>query len=163
MAVAPKRILKVGKSRISIGAMTTDVALAGMKADTTYVPIGGIRNIGNSGMSYQAINVEEIDDGIVRKGKGVGNPGSLPLTMSRRPTDAGQLKLIEASRSDDAFNIRIEEPAGGGKWQVTYATALVMGRENGRGGPNDTRTLISTLEFTEEAIEDPTLADTLAA
>ncbi len=162
MAVAPKKILKVGKSRISIGAMTTDVSLAGFKADT-YTPIGGIRNLGNSGTTYQAINVEEIDDGMVRKGKGVGNPGSQPITMSRRPSDAGQLALIEASRADDAFNFRIEEPAGGGKWKVTYVTALVMGRENGRGGPNDTQTLVSTLELTEEPIEDPTLADALAA
>jgi hypothetical protein len=144
--------LPVARSKVSVGGVTaayTEVALA---ADT-YTLIGGVRTIGEFGDTYQTISVDEVNDGRTRKAKGTANAGTMQLTCSRLVDDAGQIAMIAAAESLDAFNIKVEVPLGGGAFETTYLSALVMSKSRGLGGPNDTQTATFNLELTEAPLE----------
>lgn len=147
-----KKVLGVGKTKLYIGSVTDTFDVSTLAADT-WVVVDGVRNIPEFGDSYQLISVDEVNDGRTRKGKGVANAGSMQIVCSRRRADPGQIKVAEASRSEDAYNIKVEIPQGGGKFETNYITALVMGRQKGLGGPNDSQTFMFTLELTEEPLE----------
>ena len=124
--------LPVARSKVSIGGATaawTEVAAA---ADT-YVVIGRIRNIGGFGDTYQEITVDEVNDGRTRKAKGTANAGNMELVCSRDADDAGQIALIAAAESQEAFNFKVELPNGDGTDQVYYVSALVMSQNLGLG------------------------------
>lgn len=143
--------LPVARSRVSVGGATdtyTEVALA---ADT-YVVIGGVRNIGAFGDTFQVITVDEVNDGRTRKAKGTANAGTMELMCSKRLDDVGQIAMDAAAESQDAFNFKIELAQGDGTFEVSYISALVMSKSVGLGGPNDTQTKTYSLELNEAPI-----------
>ncbi len=149
MANKPK---PVARSKVSIGGATdawTEVAAA---ADT-YVQIGRIRNIGNFGDTFQEITVDEVNDGRTRKAKGTANAGTMELVCSRDATDVGQIAMLAAADSYDAFNFKIELANGDGTFDVFYISALVASKNIGLGGPNDTQTRTFSLSLNEAPIE----------
>lgn len=146
--------LPVARSTLAIGGATGTFDATAAAADT-YIPIGGIRNLGTFGDTYTPINVEEISDARVRKALGTANGGTMEVVCSRRVADVGQI-AAKAAAGLGAYNFKLTVPVEGGETQVTYLSALVASKPRGLGGPNDTQTVTFSLEITEAPIEaDP--------
>ncbi len=149
MANKPK---PVARSKVSIGSATTTWDETTAAADT-YVQIGRIRNIGGFGDTFQEITVDEVNDGRTRKAKGTANAGNMEIVCSRDATDVGQIAMIAAAESYDAFNVKVELANGDGTFDVSYLSVLVMSKNIGLGGPNDTQTITFNLSLNEAPIE----------
>lgn len=146
--------LPVARSKVSIGSATTTWTELAASGDS-YVVIGRIRNIGGFGDQYQEITVDEVSDGRTRKAKGTANAGTMELVCSRDDEDLGQQALLAAAESDQPFNFKIELPNESGSSDVYYLSALVMSKNIGLGGPNDTQTRTFSLSINEAPIEVP--------
>jgi hypothetical protein len=146
-----KNPLPVARSKVSLGGPTEtwDEATA---AEDTYVQIGRIRSIGGFGDTFQPITVDEVNDGRTRKSKGTANAGTMEIVCSRDAEDEGQIAMLAAAESYEAFNFKIELPNSDGTFEVNYISALVMSKNVGLGGPNDTQTRTFSLELNEAPI-----------
>lgn len=147
------RIVKTAKTKVSIGAVADDEpTLAKYEADTTYIPIDGLTNIGGYGGTRQLITSDHVGSGKTKKAKGSINYGSMNLAADYQPSDPGQLAVEAAVEADDAYNIKVERPIGKGKVRIDYFPAFVMSNANELGGSNDAQKLQITLELDDKPL-----------
>ncbi|WP_019998771.1 hypothetical protein [Aureimonas ureilytica] len=149
------RIVKTAKAKVSIGVVADDEpTLAKYKADTAYILIDGLTNIGAYGASRQLITSDHVNSGVTKKAKGSTNYGSMNIAADYQPNDPGQIAVEAAVESDDRFNIKVERPIGKGKWRVDYFPAYVMSNSNELGGSNDAQKLQITLELDDKPVTE---------
>lgn len=143
------RILAVLGTTVSIGGVTAATANLTQFTGDTYVEIDGVKNVGSFGDSRQLITSDQVGSGRTKKAPGTSNAGTLELTCDRVPADPGQIDMIEASKSNDRFNFKIEVPVGGVKFETHYVTGYVMGDPKNFGGPNSVQECAFTIELDE--------------
>lgn len=98
-------------SKVFIGGILedqdTDFAAADF-SDVTWVEIGRLKTIGSFGDTSNAIESTYIGRARVQRRKGSRNAGELEMTMDIDASDAGQLALIAAQKSDANHAFKIE-------------------------------------------------------
>lgn len=142
-------------SKLSIGpakAFTgTDlVATDFTTGSPTWTEIKGATNLGTAGDTAALITSEQIAIRRTRKMKGTRNAGSMQVVCDLDYSDAGQLALIAAEKTDDTYAFRIEfadAPVGGGTNSFRYFVALVMSVSEALEEANNAMKLNATLEL----------------
>ena len=130
-----------GSFSISTTAVNADQTLSEFEA-LTYTPVGSIGNIGDTGISQNAVSYSTWDRPVLQKGKGEADAGSPTLEFLDVPS-AGQDAMLAAASFDDANNYAflIEWPDG----SKEYNRGLVMGPARPKGGNEDFKRLVYTL------------------
>lgn len=103
-------------------------------ADDTYEVVGEVTEIGEFGPSRSIVEFASLDDGRMRKLRGVENLGDMTVTYADDGTNDGQQDMEAAyavtSAAADEFNFRIQlnDSAGAGLDPTTiYVRAKVSG------------------------------------
>lgn len=78
----------------------------------TWVLVGEVTNVGEYGREYDLIDHAPIDTRQIVQIKGNYREGSLPLTFGSTPTDAGQIIINTASKSDNNYSFKVERTDG---------------------------------------------------
>lgn len=140
-------------------AQETDLDQAGFAA-LTYVKIGDMGELGETGTSQNVLTYDTWAESVVRKAKGMKNAGDPDVEVARKPTDAGQIALRAAAKTNlnYAFKIVRNDPAtGGGTPTIIYNRGLVAGPKRPNGRNEDFDLEVYTLGFQqEEIVVDPT-------
>ena len=139
------------KTEVRIGKFRTDfrhainldgVYLQDQKRDT-------LLSVGHLGVDldiwallHKQVNVSnvELNDGRVRKAKGIRDAGNLALTVARDPSDAGQDALIAAEGTSSKYAFKVTYPdrlTAGGADGIDYFRALVMSKRNNVGSADN--------------------------
>ena len=137
------------KVRISDAATTQDADEAAVKA-LTFVDIGKAENIGSVGGGAEEVTFQSINELYATKMKGTRDSGTMELTMGFDATDAGQLALIAAEKTDGYYGFELEfndAPTGGTPSKVHFV-ALVMSVQNSPDSANSVSKLVSNLSIT---------------
>jgi hypothetical protein len=115
----------------------------------TWTEVGGTRNLGSSGDTSELIPVDLINEDRTRKLKGTRNAGSMQFVSALDLSDAGQLALIAAEKTKDAYPIKIQfkDAPAGGTPSLRYFVALVMSAQEQLDEANSVMTLNTTLEI----------------
>jgi len=136
-----------------------DLDEAGFAA-LTYVKIGDMGELGETGTSQNILTYDTWAESVVRKAKGMRNAGDPDVETSRNPTDPGQIALRAAAKTNSnyAFKIERNDPAtSGGTPTIIYNRGLVAGPKRPNGRNEDFDLEIYTLGFQqEEVVVDPT-------
>lgn len=149
-----KTPLPVARTRLSIGSATGTYDQTTLAADT-YTRIGRVRSMPGFGETYADIQVEEVDDGRTRFGKGTASGTAMDVVCSRQLTDPGQAKANAASLTALSYNLKMEIPNEAGGFDVVYFSVLVNSSNVGLGGPNDTQTVTYNMRPQEAPIVVP--------
>lgn len=120
----------------------------------TWVPIGGLTDMGTFGDTSQLVTSDQIGNSRTRKAKGVRNAGSWNIVADLNYADAGQLAVIAAEKVNETYSFRItfDDAPAGGTPSVRYFTALVMGTPEQLGGANDAMKLNMSLEIDSNVV-----------
>ena len=129
-------------SKLYIGPAITSATdtLAEFRSITSWVEIGLIENLGEVGDEAALVTGAAIGDARVRKAKGARDGGNMTVVCFHDPEDAGQIAAIaaadDASNSNYAFKLTLNDPPVGQIGTIEYFRALVMG-ERLNVGTND--------------------------
>lgn len=144
-------------SRIYIGpamAFTGTDLVAGDFPSTgegaiTWTEIKGHTDLGSSGDTSELVTSNQIGIRRTRKAKGSRNAGSKTLIMDFDPTDAGQIAILAAEKTDDsyAFKITLDDAPTGGTPSERYFLAFVMSHEEQLGEANNAVKISAMLEI----------------
>lgn len=128
-------------SKIFIGpAVPTTTDTEAEFSALTWVEIGLVESLGEFGDQSNAVNFSSLNDGRVRKAKGVRDAGNLALTVARDPSDAGQNALIDAEGTNNKFAFKVTYPdrvTPTGTDSIDYFRALVMSKRNNVGSADN--------------------------
>lgn len=140
-------------------AQPTDLDQAAFAA-LTYVLIGDLGEVGETGTSQNVLTYDTWAESVVRKAKGMRNAGDPTVEVARNSTDAGQVALRAAAKTNlnYAFKIvRNDALTGGGTPTIIYNRGLVTGPKRPNGRNEDFDLEVFTLGFQqEEIVVDPT-------
>lgn len=106
-------------TKIYIGAVMDDVdtdVTSTSFAAQTWVEIGGHTSIGSFGDTAAEVSAQEIGRARDIRQKGTRNAGTLTLTCNLNTTDAGQIALIAAEKTNFNYAFRVvfpDKPATG--------------------------------------------------
>lgn len=108
----------------------------------TYTEVGNIGNIGDTGISQNAVSYSTWDQPVLQKGKGEANAGD-PTIEFLDVASAGMDLMLAAASFDDPDNraFLITWPDG----SKEYNRGLVMGPTRPKGGNEDFKRLVFTL------------------
>ncbi len=117
-------------------------------ASATWTEIGGHTDLGSSGDTSELITSNQIAISRTRKAKGVRNAGSKTIVMDFDPSDAGQLALLAAEKTNDSYPFKMElsDAPAGGTPSIRYFLAFVMSHEEQFGEANNNVKISVTLE-----------------
>ena len=132
-----------------------------LAAETGWVEIGEVEDLGEFGRKYNKIEVKSLGNRGIRKAKSSFDDGSIRLKIHADADDLGQDALATAVDDDDAYNFKIEENDAGDGVGATPTTskfrAKVMGMPKSVGSGD------SVVDFTVELeIDSGTLVVTAA-
>lgn len=133
-----------------------DLAASDFSA-VTWVEVKGWQSMGSLGDTRELVSQPIIDNSRVSKAKGTKNAGNMENMFSMVPTDAGQLKLIEAVDSIHNYPVKIElndAPAVGADpfpSQRLFA-GLFMTQSEVAGDANSPRNLQATVEINSNVV-----------
>lgn len=130
-------------------AFDGDDLVAGDFTSTSWTEVGGTTDLGTSGDTAQLITSTHVGNKRDRKLKGSRNAGSMQVVMDLDYSDAGQIALIAAEKSDRSFAFRItfnDAPTGGKPSQRMFI-AYVMSATEALGSSNSVQQLQATLEI----------------
>lgn len=74
----------------------------------TWVEVGGVGSVGETGSSTNILNYETWGDDVVQKAKGLTDAGSPDIEVARDPDDAGQVILRTAAATNLIYALKIE-------------------------------------------------------
>lgn len=100
---------------------------------TGWVLVGMVERIGARGPRSSVVKGNVISEGVTRKGKGVRDNGSMPLTCFDEPLDPGQQALRAAEDTNNKFAIKVSprnRSAPGNTDSIQYFRALVVSAED---------------------------------
>jgi len=131
---------------ISTAAAARDADQASIEA-LTFTPIGETETLGTYGDTAERIDFTSVKDTYTRSFKGTRSPGEMELTCGLDPTDAGQLALMAAERTDDVYGFEIvfNDAPSGGTPSKRYFTALVGSINENPEGANNLPRLVAML------------------
>jgi hypothetical protein len=120
-------------TKVYIGPAVAQAAadtLAELEALTPYVEVKEVESVGEYGDESSIVNFAALGDGRQRKSKGARDAGNLALTVGHDPLDAGQIALIAAEATNDAYAIKIELSDGPAGYEnsVHYFRAIVSSK-----------------------------------
>lgn len=123
----------------------------------TWIEIGRWSQMGDFGDTSQLITSSLINEGRDKKMKGTKNAGSMQNVFANDATDAGQIALIAASKTNKNYPIKIEmndAPAVGAspKPGQRLFQALIMNANETGGDANTVRNLNSTFEINSNIV-----------
>jgi hypothetical protein len=123
----------------------------------TWTEIGGWETMGALGDTSELIVAQLIGEGRDSKTKGTRNAGSMENNFAVLPTNAGQIALIAAEATRNAYAFRIEyndAPATGASPTPSRRmfAGVVMGAAETGGSANTVRMLQSTIEVTTNIV-----------
>jgi len=165
LAVAAARVASFANTNADAGIYICTTAQADVLDEAafellTYVLIGDMGELGQTGTQQNILTYDTWAESVVQKAKGMKNAGDPTLEVARKPTDAGQIALRAAAKTNlnYAFKIVRNDPATvDGTPTIIYNRGLVVGpaRPNGRNEDFDLE--VFTLGFQqEEIVVDPT-------
>ena len=126
----------------------------------TWVQVKGVGNHGESGTTTNILNYDTWDTTVTQKAKGVSDAGSPEIEVARLPTDAGQVAMRVAAKTNLNYAFKLEgndKPTVNGTPTIIYTRGLVTGprRPNGRVEDFDLEVFTLALNQTEVVV-DPT-------
>lgn len=130
-------------------------------AALTWVLVGGVGNIGETGDNTNILNYDTWDDAVVQKAKGLTDAGSPEIEVARDPSDAGQDILRAAAKTNFYYAFKIEgtdipNANVGSKPTIRYNRGLVAGPREPNGRNEDFDLEIFTLGLVQKQIKvDP--------
>ena len=77
-------------------------------AALTWVLVGGVGSVGETGDNTNMLTYPTWDDAVVQKAKGLTNAGDPDIEVARDPDDAGQAILRTAAGTNFYYAIKIE-------------------------------------------------------
>ncbi|TFF27518.1 hypothetical protein E3C22_03410 [Jiella endophytica] len=115
----------------------------------TWTTIGGATNLGSAGDTANLVTTEHILSARTRKLKGTRNAGSMTVVCDIDYSDAGQIALVAAEKTRDAYSFRMtfNDAPQGGTPSLRYFTALVMSVVEQFDEANSVMKLNATLEI----------------
>lgn len=116
----------------------------------TWVEIGSVGNLGETGKSTNVLSYNTWNDSVIQKGKGLTDAGSPTLEVLRIPTDAGQTILRNAGAvgNEDNYAFKIAHADG----TVHYNRGMVTGPTRPNGGNEDFVLEVYNLALQQEEI-----------
>lgn len=145
----------VNRTKFFIGTTAAAETLQAFEADT-YTQIKGVHDLGEFGDQFNPIEYAYVEEARNRRFKGMVDGGVLDLIVNRLAADAGQIKLVEASKfdsGDDDVNFKMilpDKATPNGDGSTIYFRATVMGGRTSFGeGDNVIRTTWSIAINTE--------------
>lgn len=129
------------KVHISAGVPAT-IDASGFGA-LTYTEIKELTDIGMIGPESAVILHNPVRENVSYKLKGSRNNGQLSLKGARATADAGQILLIAAEASNNAYAIKVELQNG----TFLYAQGLVMSYKTSIGGQSQITGIEATIEI----------------
>lgn len=129
----------------------------------TWVEIGGIGNVGETGKSTNVLTYNTWADDVVQKAKGLTDAGSPTFEVARNPNDPGQeiLRAAGAVGNNNIYAFKEQRADGpvGGVGTVFYNRGVVGGPTRPNGGNEDFDLEVYTVGFEqEEIVVNPTSA-----
>ncbi len=111
-------------------------------AALTWVLVGGVGSVGETGSNTNILNYETWDDEVVQKAKGLTDAGSPDIEVARDPDDAGQDILRTAAATNLIYALKIEgndKPNNnvGSKPTIRYNRGLITGPREPNGRNED--------------------------
>lgn len=130
-----------GTFAVSTTTVNADQTLSEFEG-LTYTEVGKVGNIGDTGISQNAVSFSTWDQPVLQKGKGEADAGNPELEFLDEPS-AGMDLMLAAAAFDDADNraFRIQWPDG----SKEYNRGLVMGPTRPKGGNEDFKRVVFTL------------------
>lgn len=133
-------------------------------AGLTWVQVGGVGSVGETGDNTNMLSYDTWDDEVVQKAKGMTNAGDPEIEVARDPDDAGQDILRTAAGTNLYYAFKIEgtdkpdtNPAS--KPTIRYNRGLVAGPREPNGRNEDFDLEIFTLGLVQKQIKvDPVSA-----
>lgn len=120
---------------IASDAQEVDLTLAQFEA-LTWVQVKKVGSHGETGVDTNILTYDTWDSDVVQKGKGMSNAGDPDVELSRVISDAGQIALRAAAKTNSnyAFKIVHNDAPVAGTPTIIYNRGLVTGpkRTNGR-------------------------------
>lgn len=115
----------------------------------TWTEVKGTTDLGSSGDSAQLISSEHVGSSRTRKIKGTRNAGSMTVVCDLDLSDAGQLALVAAEKTNDSYAFRLEfdDAPDGGTPSYRYFVAYVLSASENLGGANSVKQLNAQLEI----------------
>lgn len=133
-------------------------------AGLTWVLVGGVGSVGETGDNTNMLNYETWDDEVVQKAKGLTDAGSPEIEVARDPSDAGQDILRTAAQTTLYYAFKIEgtdlpDATVGSTPTIRYNRGLVAGPREPNGRNEDFDLEIFTLGLVQKQIKvDPVSA-----
>jgi hypothetical protein len=135
---------------ISTTAENSDLDLAGFQG-LIYTPIGSIGSVGEWRTTDNIINYETVTDDVAQKQKGIANAGDPEVECTWDASDAGQLAMVAARGTSDAYAFRLTLSDG----SDIYSRGLVAGTGVAGGGRREDFVLRRfTLGLVQTPVED---------
>lgn len=116
-------IFSIGTA-LAVAQYADDAAAITALSALTYAPVGEIEDAGEIGDEAATQTFTALNNRRVRKVKTTFDAGTQSLTLGLDRTDAGQLAMKAALKSDDNFAFKIEYPDGETDYYVGQVTAF---------------------------------------
>ena len=142
----------------------TDLDASGFAA-LTWVLVGGVGSVGETGDNTNVLSYDTWDDAVVQKAKGLTDAGSPEIEVARDPSDAGQDILRAAAQTNFYYAFKIEstdlpDSNTGAKPTIRYNRGLVAGPREPNGRNEDFDLEIFTLGLVQKQIKVDPVAGT---
>lgn len=103
----------------------------------TWVAVKAVGNHGETGTTTNILTYDTWDTDVIQKGKGISDAGSPEIECARIATDAGQIILRDAAKTNFNYAFKVErndKPNESGTPTIIYNRGMVTGprRPNGR-------------------------------
>lgn len=152
-----------GKLYISSTPQPNPIASAAAYAALTWIEVGGVGNVGETGTSTNILSYNTWSDDVIDKGKGMSDAGSPTVEVARDGNDAGQNALRAAALVNQkyAFRVIYGDPAIiGGVGTIAYHRGLVTGPTHPNGRNEDFILEVFTLGLVQrEIIVNPSVGN----
>lgn len=141
-------------AKIYIGTTAAATNVTAFAADS-YVEIKEVEDLGEIGDEAEIVSYKTVGDARVHKRTGSRDAGTLNLTCIRDPVDAGQRALIDASKTDGVYNIKIavDDAPAGGTPTVFYFKATISTAKIAFGGADDITKANFAIAITSDIFE----------
>jgi len=131
----------------------------------TWVLVGGVGSIGETGDNTNVLSYDTWDDEVVQKAKGMTNAGDPEIEVARDPDDAGQDILRTAAGTNFYYAFKIEgtdqpDNNAGAQPTIRYNRGLVAGPREPNGRNEDFDLEIFTLGLVQKQIKVDPVAGT---
>lgn len=123
----------------------------------TWVEVGGIGNVGETGLKTNLLNYDTWNTNVIQKSKGTSDAGTPDVECARKPTDPGQIILRTAGAPTVTLNyafkmIRNDATVLNGTGTIIYNRGLVAGPRRPNGKNEDFDLEVFTLGLQQQEV-----------